>query len=119
MTKLTLELEAYIDCIFFTDGDETELGFFDFNPESLKKAETELNEFIDKAESMGLIDNSFDMTQVAHDFWLTRNRHGAGFWDGDYSRTSLGDVGDALTDLAHSYPETSLVEGANGQLYFE
>src|SRR6266851_3222861 len=22
--------------------------------------------------------------RIAHDFWLTRNGHGAGFWDGDY-----------------------------------
>jgi hypothetical protein len=35
---------------------------------------------------------------VAHDFWLTRKRHGAGFWDGDYPET-----GDTLTQLAHSF----------------
>lgn len=36
--------------------------------------------------------------QVGHDFWLTRERHGAGFWD-----RGLGDIGRRLTDAAHVY----------------
>ena len=35
--------------------------------------------------------------QFIHDYWLTRNRHGAGFWD-----RGLGDLGDRLTELAHN-----------------
>ena len=35
-----------------------------------------------------------DKAQIGHDFWLTRNGHGAGFWDGDY-----GDYGDAITQV--------------------
>jgi hypothetical protein len=27
---------------------------------------------------------SDDASQAGHDFWLTRNGHGAGFWDGDW-----------------------------------
>lgn len=34
-----------------------------------------------------------DAERIGHDFWLTRNRHGAGFWDGDYKR------GDKITEL--------------------
>lgn len=34
------------------------------------------------------------------DFALSRNRHGAGFWDRGY-----GDVGDYLTDEAHGFGE--------------
>jgi len=33
--------------------------------------------------------------QAGHDFWLTRNGHGAGFWDGDWPET-----GDALTEAS-------------------
>lgn len=41
-----------------------------------------------------------DMSSAGHDFWLTRNRHGAGFWDrGDQPCLS------ALTDAAHGYGE--------------
>ena len=42
--------------------------------------------------------------QLAHDFALTRNHHGAGFWDGDWAEP----WGKILTDLAHQWPETEL-----------
>ena len=37
------------------------------------------------------------LPQAGHDFWLTRNRHGAGFWDGDWP----AEHGRILTDAAH------------------
>ncbi len=37
-----------------------------------------------------------------HDFWLTRNRHGAGFWDRGYD---LNGLGDKLTVAAQAYGE--------------
>lgn len=39
-----------------------------------------------------------DDEQIGHDFWLTRNEYGAGFWD-----RGLGPLGDRLTELAHTY----------------
>ena len=42
--------------------------------------------------------------QHGHDFALTRNHHGAGFWDRGY-----GDVGDRLTDAAQAYGEHSVL----------
>ena len=39
----------------------------------------------------------YDEENAGHDFWLTRNGHGAGFWD-----RGLGDIGKALTDCAKS-----------------
>lgn len=40
---------------------------------------------------------------VGVDFWLTRNGHGAGFWD-----RGLGEVGDHLTYWAKTYGHASL-----------
>lgn len=40
-----------------------------------------------------------DREQTGHDFYLTRERHGAGYWDGDYP----DDIGRKLTDAAHVY----------------
>ena len=37
-------------------------------------------------------------SEIAHDFWLTRNGHGAGFWD-----RGMGELGDRLTELAESH----------------
>lgn len=50
--------------------------------------------------------------QAAHDFWLTRNHHGAGFWD-----RGLGELGDRLTASAESYGESDLYVGDDGELY--
>jgi len=54
-----------------------------------EKASTHINEILYHAE------NSDEcMDKIMHDLWLTRNHHGAGFWDGDYEH------GDELTDIA-------------------
>lgn len=52
-----------------------------------------------------------DPGQAGHDFWLTRNRHGVGFWD-----RGLGEVGDRLTKAAHVYGE-EYVSYRRGYLY--
>lgn len=52
--------------------------------------------------------------QLGHDFWLTRNHHGAGLWD-----RGMGAWGDTLTRLAHCFPELDLVVGDDDQLYFQ
>lgn len=52
-----------------------------------------------------------------HDFALTRNRHGVGFWD----RESEGlprVLGDALTKVCEGFPEVNLYMGDNGKVYF-
>ena len=54
----------------------------------------------------------FGMEYAGHDFWLTKNGHGAGFWD-----RGIGETGRALTDAAHVYGSTDLFAGADGKLY--
>lgn len=44
-----------------------------------------------------------------HDFALTRNGHGAGFWD-----RGLGELGDRLTAASKPYGESSINIGENG-----
>lgn len=41
--------------------------------------------------------------RMGHDFALTRNRHGAGFWDRGY-----GPLGDTLTEVAEGFGESTL-----------
>lgn len=48
-----------------------------------------------------------------HDFLLTRNRHGAGFWDGDWD----GGPGKRLTDASHVYGSFHLYVGDDGRIY--
>lgn len=47
-----------------------------------------------------------DIESAGHDFWLTRNYHGAGFWD----RRGIGNIGERLTNAAHNFKEFSLYE---------
>ncbi len=48
---------------------------------------------------------------AGHDFALTRNRHGAGFWDGDWPVN-----GEALTALSHEFPEITIYRGDDDAL---
>lgn len=43
--------------------------------------------------------------QLAHDWILTRNRHGAGFWDGGW----IEPIGAHLTNLAHESGELNVI----------
>ena len=51
--------------------------------------------------------------QNGHDFWLTRERHGAGFWDRGYPRQ----LGQRLTDAAHAYGSLELYVGDDDLVY--
>jgi hypothetical protein len=102
-----------------TPLDDSKYADAELAPETLKRFETDCERF--QAEyaklTTGLDDQvlrSFPPdSHIPHDFWLTRNHHGAGFWDGDYPKA----IGEALTKLAHSFGECDLYIGDNGQIY--
>ncbi|MFD7257194.1 hypothetical protein [Streptomyces sp. NPDC059874] len=50
---------------------------------------------------------------AGHDFWLTRNGHGAGFWDGDWPEP----VASILTVAAKVRGEFCLYYGDDGLIY--
>ena len=52
-----------------------------------------------------------DLSDAGHDFHLTRNRHGAGFWDGDW-----GELGDRLTEAAKVYGSCEVCQFEDGSL---
>jgi hypothetical protein len=52
--------------------------------------------------------------QAGHDFWLTRNHHGAGFWD-----RGLGEIGDTLTKFAEECGECYLYVGDDGAIHVD
>lgn len=54
----------------------------------------------------------FSVAYAGHDFWLTRNGHGAGFWD-----RGIGAVGEQLTQAAKAYGEFDLYIGDDGLIY--
>ena len=54
------------------------------------------------------------LTDAAHDFWLTRQGHGAGFWDGDWD----DGLSDQLTDLCGNMGPTCLYLGQDDLFHF-
>lgn len=65
-------------------------------PEWFAEQRRDIADFRESNEA--LLEQAGDDSQNGHDFWLTRERHGAGFWDRGY-----GKVGDKLSEAAHVY----------------
>jgi hypothetical protein len=59
--------------------------------------------------------DGYTWERAGHDFWLTRNHHGAGFWD--RGELDARGIGKRLTDHAHSYGGVDLYVGDDGRIY--
>jgi hypothetical protein len=51
--------------------------------------------------------------QAGYDFWLTRNGHGAGFWDGDWPEPAAT----YLTKESKKFGTANLYLGDDGLIY--
>ena len=60
----------------------------------------------------GAAKTDYDQDHAGHDFWLTRNGHGVGFWD-----RGLGDIGDRLTEASKRFGEFDLYVGDDGKVH--
>ena len=56
----------------------------------------------------------YSKAQAGHEFWLTRNGHGAGFWDRD--ELDAGGLGKALTAASKKFGGYNLYVGDNGKI---
>ena len=83
----------------------------DIADETLATMREECLQFI-TANRKDLAASGLDASQIGHDFWLTRNGHGAGFWD-----RGLGDIGTRLSDTAKVWGTVDLYAGDDGKLY--
>jgi hypothetical protein len=83
----------------------------DFSDEAKAEMKKDCDDF-EKANADDLEETGADDGRNGHDFCLTRNRHGAGFWDRGY-----GKVGDRLTEAAHAHGESNVYKGDDGKLY--
>jgi len=63
-------------------------------------------------DQTGIHSPLYSEEDAGHDFWLTRNGHGAGFWD-----RGLGTIGQELTKNSHAYGEQHLYVGFSSRLY--
>lgn len=109
-------VDQYLVTALWSSTDENQepldssYALADIAEESIDKAEQDCAAFISQA---GSILDSLDLEDVGHDFWLTRNGHGAGFWDGDYEES----VSKKLTELSHKFGEIDAYVGDDGKVY--
>lgn len=101
MTKLEIFTSAYIDAIYFTEtGDIDQPGSSD-ELTLLSKAAIyrQCRDFYEAYRDL----IGGNIAQAGHDFWLTRNRHGTGFWDREkvYGKA----LADVLTRASHACGE--------------
>lgn len=112
--RLDTFTRAYIECALWSsiddDGEplDTNYSLRDIDADTLAKMIRDCEAF--QRENWDAIDT--DLESAGHDFWLTRNGHGAGFWDGDWS-----EHGDELTERAKEYREYHLYVGDDGEIY--
>lgn len=83
----------------------------DLAPSTLEEIREECRQFI-AANHRDLASAGVDAEQAGHDFYLTRNRHGAGFWD-----RGNGATGDRLADAARVWGTSELYAGDDRKLY--
>lgn len=144
--KLRHFLAGYLEAITFTDGtseaDDDELAGMDLTVEGPNgwgdgqlmdmlhdghRFMLEAREIV--ARHVGLGDlwadgSGYTTERLAHDFWLTRNGHGAGFWsrrftygDGGDEVVGLGDELSALVGHGTSFPPLDAYKGDDGRAY--
>lgn len=119
MKTLDTFTKAYIEALLWssTDMDGTPLDGFELAEEAIERAMEDCRLFQEENQTLLEQAYSFDdygTNAAGHDFWLTRNGHGAGFWD-----HGLGEIGDQLTKQAHKFGQQDAVVGDNGLVYLE
>jgi hypothetical protein len=113
--KLDLFTESYIETALWSSTDDSDRPLDD-NFDETDIAKETLDQMIEDCKDFqqaNWSDISGDLRRAGHDFWLTRNGHGAGFWDGDWP----GEVGRRLTDNSKAYGSVTLYVGDDGKIH--
>lgn len=111
-------LDAYLECALWSSTDENgeplddNFSIEDCSEKLLKESENDIQDFLDLLNRENIEwQGEISEEQFGYNFWLTRNGHGAGFWD-----RGLGELGDALTTWAKTYGTVDLYD-YEGKIY--
>lgn len=97
------------------DGEWLDYGrdISDIAPETRTQARDDVSNFVALLQREGINwQDAMTHEQFGHDFWLTRNGHGAGFWD-----RGLDALGDTLTKWADTFKAVDMYVGDDGKVY--
>ena len=123
MTDLEEFTAACIEALYFTDTEDARDRIpvdAEIDPETLADLQADCRSFwrrygcfVNVAECNRGSGGYSNAAQAGHDFWFTRNGHGAGFWDGDW----LEPYGNVLTKGAKSYGKFETYLSDNGMIH--
>lgn len=133
-------VQGYIEALFFTENDPSvtleewqaepdmefmdgsipsDAGFCELAPDTLESIKADCGAFHVKARDLlrKAYERGYDRSQAGHDFWLTRNGHGAGFWD--RKELEADGLGDDLSDIAKEFGEVWAYIGDDALIYVQ
>jgi len=105
---------AFLECALWSSADldgnqlDDEYEIEDIEAHRLKELIEDCQSF--QSEHFDLIREN--LSRAGDDFWLTRNGHGAGFWDGYWPE----EIGKKLTEASKVYGSVDLLPNGNGGL---
>ena len=90
----------------------------DIAPEAMEKIKADCTAFYNAHhltwfDELTAIPDLDEDGRAGHDFWLTRNGHGAGFWDGDWTEPAAT----LLTTASKAFGECHPYIGDDGLIY--
>lgn len=110
-------LKHYLICALWSSVDDdgepldSVYSIDDISAQAVKQMQADIDAFVESNEEL-LRESGMSDEQIGHDFWLTRNGHGSGFWD-----RGLGSIGVALTKASKPFGSSNLYVGDDGLIY--
>lgn len=118
MIDILIAIRAAIECaLWCTTDDEGEPLDYAYDGDDLATVTREnlamdVTLFIEE-NAEDLLASGLNSSQIGHDFVLTRNHHGSGFWDRGLEES----LGQRLTDACDPYGSFDLYVGDDDLLY--
>lgn len=109
-------LKSYLEAALWADSEDGNPDFegktiYDFDSLSVEQAKKDIADFMSKASQIAPDElASYDKSNLGHNIWLSRNGHGAGFFD---------DNNDKLQDIARNMQGKDIYVGDDGKVYIQ
>jgi len=108
----TVFIDSFFEALFWSEGEAFyDLIYTDLEYGDAEELISDCLGFLSEASTL-LARTAMTFESAGHNFLLTRNGHGAGFWD-----RGLGEAGDKLTDKSKVYGNVHLDIGDDGKVY--
>lgn len=104
-------IAGYIAAMLWADTPDTDMENCDsshISDELMERIRSDCAKFYPMIATLSLGDDS----QNGHDFYLTTQGHGVGFWDRDY-----GSDGDVATEYCTQFDAFDIYLGDDGKIY--